>query len=190
MRINLLPPEIRERRRAEHRLGYVAIAAIIATAVLVGAWGLGFMQLRSAQAQLEAIKKQVQGAQAQADQLAPYEQRANELAQKKATLQEALRDGQDPVELFNEVSLVLPAEAWLTSMNYDGEKVTLSGTVLGAEATGYKNLEKVIVRLNDLPQLEDVWLEAHTPDFESENPAVTFSISARIVPATIVGGEL
>jgi hypothetical protein len=54
--INLLPPEILERRRAEQRIGWVALAALGVAIVLAGIWGLGYVRLQAKEDRLAEVQ--------------------------------------------------------------------------------------------------------------------------------------
>lgn len=185
MRINLLPPEILERRRAEARVGWVVLAGIVVLVLLVGAYGVGNLQRQSKQSELASIQQQIKTTTAQADQLAIFEQRATELQTRQQTATVALANRRAWATLFDEMSLVLPSDIWLLSLQADEEKgLELGGYALdSAEDSpdlGHKTMAKALVRLADLDMLSDVWLINSTKSTYAEQPVIEFSVRAQV----------
>ena len=192
MRINLLPPEILERRKAERRIGWVVIAAIGVAVVLVGVWGFGYFRLQDKQDELAQVQQLVQSTQAQADQLAVFEQRATELEGRRTTAQRALGTRRNWGKLLDELSLVLPSDVWLqTLVAAEAGGLSMNGYAVDAPGdspdAGHKSIAKTLVRLADLDDLYDVWLTSSTKSTFAEQPAIQFSITAAVVQPTVEG---
>ncbi|MHB1016469.1 MAG: hypothetical protein ACYC2X_01070 [Coriobacteriia bacterium] len=193
MRINLLPPETLERRRAEKRIGWVVLAAVGVAVVLAAVWGFSSYRVQSKLDDLATIQQQVQAANAEAAQLAIFEARAAELQQRKATVVAALGGRIDFPSIYEEVSLVLPTDAWIQTLN-SGETsgLMLSGYVVGAPDdapdAGHKALAKTLVRLADLDDLYDVWTSSSNEIEVEQQDALQFSITAKIAAPETEGG--
>jgi Tfp pilus assembly protein PilN len=191
MRVNLLPPEILERRRAEKRVGLVIVAAIGVAIVLAGVWGFSYFRLQAKQDELAALQQQVQATNAQATQLAIFEQRASELKARQETVVQALGNRRDWAKLYDEMSLVLPTDMWLLTMNAaEDNGLTLAGFAVDAPNdspdAGHKAIAKALVRLADLDSVYDVWLTSSAKTTVAEKPAIQFTITAKVVdPATV-----
>lgn len=185
MRINLLPPEILDRRKAERRIGWVVIAAIGVAIILAGVWAIGYFNLQSKQDELAAIQQQVQSTNTQATQLAIFEERASELEARSATADLALAGRRNWGKLFSEVSLVLPSEIWVQTLAADETTgLQLSGYAVDVPTdspdVGHKSMAKMLIRLADLEQLTDVWLSNSTKsEFESQ-AVIQFAVSAQV----------
>lgn len=193
MRVNLLPPEILERRRAEKRIGWVAFAAVGIAVVLALVWGFSSYRVQSKSDELAAIQQQVQAANAEAAQLAIFEQRATELQARKATVAAALGGRYDFPRLWEEISLVLPTDAWIQSLNSgEASGISMSGYVVGAPddspEAGHKALAKTLVRLADLDELYDVWTSSSNEVEIEQKDALQFSITAKIEAPESEGG--
>lgn len=190
MRINLLPPEILERRKAEKRFGWVIVAAIAIVLLLVAVWAFAQLRLQSKQDELAAIQQQVQSTTALAEQLSVFEQRAAELEARRSTADQALAARRDWGKLFNELSLVLPADIWLQVLSANEESgLDIAGYALDsptdAPDNGHKSMAKMLIRLADLEQLSDVWLTDSTKAEFLEQDVVQFTATAAVsVPAT------
>lgn len=194
MRINLLPPEILERRRAEKRVGWVVLAAIGIAVVLAGVWGFGLFNVGGKRDELASLQQQVQVTNTAAEQLAIFEERAAELETRSATAAMALGDRRDWARILDEISLVLPADMWIQTLaTAEGEGVSLNGYAIDAPAdspdVGHKAIAKALVRLADLDALYDVWLTSSLKAEFEEQPAIQFTITAKVVapPAATAG---
>lgn len=192
MRINLLPREILEQRRAEKRVGWVAAGALAVAVVLGAVWLYGDFRLNEKQNELAAIEQQMQAIQAQADQLAVFEMRASELEERRQIARSALAGRLDTARLLEEVSLVLPTDLWVETMLLD-ETAGLSIAGYAVDSTedapyvGHKAIAKGLVRLADLDTLSDVWLTNSTKTLFKEQAVIQFSITAKASPVNPEG---
>lgn len=189
MRINLLPPEILERRKAERRFGWVVVAAIVVALVLAGVWAFAFFRLQSKQDELAFIQQEVQSTNAQAGQLAIFEERAAELETRRGTAQQALSSRRNWARLFSELSMVLPSDVWVeTLLANEDSGLDISGWAVDSPSdspdVGHKTMAKMLVRLADLDQLTDVWLNTSTKSDFEEQPALEYSVTATVSEPT------
>lgn len=187
MRINLLPPEILERRKAEARVGWVALAGIMVAVLLVAAYGFGFLQRQSKQSELASVQQQTKTTTAQANQLAVFEERATELQTRQQTATTALANRRPWAALFNELSLVMPSDIWLTALTANEEDgLEINGYAVDAADdspdVGHKSMAKALVRLADLKLLTDVWLTNSAKATYAEQPVIQFSMTAKVSP--------
>lgn len=185
MRINLLPPEILERRRAERRMRYVVLAGVAVAVLLAAVWAYGFFRLEAKRQQLADIQQQVAKTRAEADQLKIFEERATELAARKQTVALALGDRRDWAKLFDEMSLVLPDDVWLQTLSAgETDGVQMLGWAIDvpndSPDLGHKSIAKTLVRLADLDQLYDVWLTNSVKQPYNERDAIQFTITAKV----------
>lgn len=194
IRVNLLPPEILEKRKAERRLTYMVAALIIVSLVLVGVWGFAMTRASSKQRTLEAKQQELQQVTQQAESLEIFEAQQTELARRKSVVQLALDARQDWAKLFDEISLVLPSDMWLSALAATTESnLQLDGFSVDATDTpdyGHKTVAKLLVRLAELEQLADVWLSNSVKTDVEEQPALQFTVTASVVkPASTARTE-
>jgi len=169
MRINLLPAELREKRKYERFYPYVFIVGGVLLAVVVLAWLALQLTASGLSDELQQTQESVNTLEAQAQAFAIFEAQESELQARQQVAAQALTGRVDMGTLLEEVSLVLPDPVWV-------EELTLNqtdGLVLNAwcpddtDATlkdGYKVIAATLVRLNALEDLYDVWLTEAASD--------------------------
>lgn len=195
MRINLLPPELLEKRQSEQRIVWVMAGALVLAVILAGVWGVGSFIENTKRDELAAMQQQAAAIQAQADQLAIFEQRAAELEERKAMVLTALGGRVDWAQLLDELSLVLPSDLWVqTMMLSEVNGVSMSGYAIDSSTDvpdlGHKAIARGLVRIADLENLSDVWLDSSAKTEFSEQDAIQFSITAKVTrPAIGVEGQ-
>lgn len=192
VRINLLPPEILQKRRAEKVFGYVGIGAVIAIVLLLIVWGIGGYLVRNANVDLQSKKDQAANFQKAAEAFAIFESKEADLASRRDVVTRALAGRVDWTRLFSELSLVLPADTWVTSLKV-AEQTTPNFDVMGRALdpqdtpdAGHKSIASCLIRLADLEQLRDVWLTTSEKDIATYEPdsVVSFQITAEVVKPT------
>jgi Tfp pilus assembly protein PilN len=179
--INLLPPEIREKRVAERRRILVGMGA----AVLLGAIGavifLMNVMLQGEQAKLSAMEKQSAGIQRAITEYQIFEKQKQDVDAKKAVVDQVTAGEVPWYKLFNEVALVIPSDVWLTAISGDEKKgVSFIGAAVDQVAdtpdSGHKPVAKWLVRLSEIPMLTDVWLTSSAKGVGT----VLFSTTAKV----------
>ncbi|MDI6712966.1 MAG: hypothetical protein QMD96_06980 [Anaerosomatales bacterium] len=193
IRVNLLPPEILEKRKAERRLAYMVAALVLVSLVLAGVWVFAFTRANAKQRDLEAKQQELQQVTAQAASLEIFEVQQAELARRRSVAQLALDARQNWAKLFDEISLVLPSDMWVSVLAATAEsKLQIDGFSVDATDTpdyGHKTVAKLLVRLAELEQLADVWLSNSVKTEVEDQPALQFTVTAGVVkPASTATG--
>ena len=208
IRINLLPPEIIERRKYERFYPYVFVATAIVLAVVLVSWGGVQLMLSARTQELQRIQESAAALEQDAAKLAVFELKEQELGRRQEAVGLALAGRRDMGRLAEEISLVLPEEVWVQTitMSQDPQVGMTAGLFapnpLGNKVTdGYKSVASTLVRLGSLELLENVWLtNAESVEYTAfqgvvteNNPAVgvvSFSVSALVAtPTADVAGE-
>ncbi|MDO8915437.1 MAG: hypothetical protein Q7W16_05075 [Coriobacteriia bacterium] len=207
IRINLLPPEIGQKRKDEHRWQWVIIGGIVAAVVFAGVFMLLQLQVSMKQGEVASVKQQaaVLGEQAQRFQI--FQEKQADLAVRRGIVASALAGRVDWSRLLSEVALVLPSDIYLIQM---GAAQPLAGAAglpgtpgqltIGGKALdvpndvpdlGYRSIAKLLSRLAELQQLDGVWLTnsvkpaAATGSIAQTDFFITFGVTAEIsAPAT------
>lgn len=167
VRVNLLPREVIERRKYEQLYRYVFIGAVGMVLIVLFAYA-GIMLLGQQKSDdLQALQEDSKQYQSQADAFGVFEAKEQELLAREQVAQTALAGRINMGMLAEEVSLVLPDEVWLGSMTIsEKDGLTLAGNTPRSTSESvdiaYKSIAKLLVRLNELPTLFDVWLVTAT----------------------------
>ncbi|MEI8081934.1 MAG: hypothetical protein WCI74_08840 [Actinomycetes bacterium] len=198
MRINLLPPEVLERRRYEKWYGYIFIVFAVLLVLILIVYGFFMFSGSQKNGDLQLLQEQSQKVQKQAEAFGVFQQKEADLATRQGIASTALAGCINMGRISEEVSLVLPDEVWLSSMKADATdpaKVTLlltGFTPFSSSHTmdvSYKSVAKTLVRLNELADVYDVWLtSAANADFTGFIlPAGTSVNPAQVVGLTVSG---
>lgn len=183
-RINLLPPEQREKASREQGIMLIVLGLVAVVLVLGAVYFLTVQKVSNKQAEVDSVQAQTVAAEQELAALKPYEA----LQQRKEDMAQWARDIYDSrviwSSIFEEVSLVIPDTVCLTQMScevpenmlagntLEGETATPTGIVLIGQAESFKEVGEFISRLGLLPQL------ANPPQLKN----------AVVVPST-AGGE-
>lgn len=167
VRVNLLPREVIERRRFEQWYRYVFIGAVGGILIVLFAYAGIYLITQQKSDDLQALQEQAKQYQSQADAFGVFEVKEQELMARAAISQTALAGRINMGMLAEEVSLVLPDEVWLNAITLSQETgVALTGNTPRSTSesmdVAYKSIAKLLVRLNELKSLYDVWLVSAT----------------------------
>jgi Tfp pilus assembly protein PilN len=190
MRINLLPPEILEKRKSERRLVYVALVAVLVLVILAGVWGVAFMRVNAKTQEVAARQQELAQTQARAAELKVFEDKSLELQRRKAVADTALMGRRNWARLFDEISLVMPTDVWATTLNAtEGQGLQIDGYAMDSPDLGHKSIAKLLVRLANLDQLFDVWLTNASKVELETSPVIQFTVTASVSQSTTASSD-
>jgi len=193
VRINLLPPEITEKRKFEQRLVWVGFAAVVVFVVLGIVWSFLLWQVSQKNAELQTNLEAANQVRSQAEAFKVFELKEGQLAARKLTAETALAQRVDWGRIVNELSLVLPSDTWLTSLQgSEVDGLNLTGQIIDSPNdvpdAGHKAVAKTLVRLSSLELLYNVWLVNSTKaeNIDADAPIIEFEMTSLVVrpPAT------
>lgn len=204
VRINLLPAEILERRRWERYYPWVFLVGGVLLVILLATWGFQQLLIAQANAELQQTKQNVTNLQAQAEAFKVFELKEAELNQRAQVAASARAAEIDMGVLAEEISLVLPEEMWVEKLvlnELTGAQLTAwtpdtvvgkysPGTQVTSLQNGYKSIAAMLVRLNSLDRLFDVWLvKAETASYQfdvegGQKQAIRLDATSKISTAT------
>lgn len=189
LRVNLLPPEVLERRRLEKWYQYIFFGffALLVLALLIAAWL--WILSESKQEELQGLYDQSAQYKKQAAAYSVFEKKQDELAEREQVVNKALAGRVNMGRLADDISLILPDEVWLAQLMVGQDTgLSLDGftplSTSHATNRGYKSVAKTLVRLDSLGDLEDVWLTAASSttfgdwqvDDDSDVPTTTVDV--------------
>ena len=199
VRINLLPPEVLEKRRFEKWYGIIFLVFLVLLVIVLVVYGYFWLSGAQKNSDLQLVQEQTQKLQEQADAFAIFEQKEADLAKRQTVATTALRGRINMGRLGEEVSLVLPDEVWLQQMvinETDGLLLTGYTPYSSSQSmdVSYKSVAKTMVRLNELDGVSDVWLtNAANAEFAGfivaegktaeSAPVVGFAVKGKVTPS-------
>lgn len=201
LRVNLLPPEIVERRRWEKFYPYVFLAFVALVGILLITAAVLFLTATQRAAELQQIEDQSAQVKKQADAYRIFETDEQNLLKREEVASTALASRVNMGKLAEELSLILPDEMWLGTLGAsEVNGLSMTGwTPLRSKQSidmGYDSVAKLLVRLSTLSDLTDSWLnlaEARLfnawksdtrSSFGTGTPTVEFSVKAGIAKPT------
>lgn len=163
VKVNLLPGEIQDKRRAEKLIlagliGMVAIAACLAGVFMYNIW-----RIDNAENDLVLLSDQVAKMESAIQELRVYEVRLAEVQKKREIVEKALADRIIWSKLLEELMIITPNDLSLATLSGNGDAVTFSGEIqdpLDAPDSGHKPVAKWLIRLGELRLQPDVWLSS------------------------------
>ncbi len=191
VRINLLPPEIAQKRKLESMLGYVVVAAVAVFAVVAIAFIFASLQLGGKEEELATVQQQAADNMAKAEDLKIFETKEQELSTLEATAELALAQRVDWGRLANELSLIVPADMWLENARaHEEDGLSLTGYALDdpddVPDLGHKAIVKLLVRLADLDLVNNVWLTNSAKQQFSVGDAPATDVIAFTIETSVV----
>jgi Tfp pilus assembly protein PilN len=117
MRVNLLPPEIRERQRLRRRVGAVTALGVILLAGMGALYFLQQLRVNDLRRDLQAQEAENNRLRAEIAQLQEFVQLQQELQATQQLLDTLLANEVRWSGVLRDISLVIPGETWLTTLN-------------------------------------------------------------------------
>lgn len=132
--VNLIPAEQRRGEHAPARTGplvYILVGALVAALVGVAALVLTGNQISERENEVATLEREDAAARAKAERLAAYVQLREMREQRVATVTSLANSRFDWERVMRELSLILPGDVWLTSLD-----ATASGETEGGGGSG------------------------------------------------------
>ena len=191
VRINLLPPEIGEKRKQERRIGLALAAGAIVYVALFLVYGILAWIVMQRNDELQSNKDLAANLQNQAEAFRIFEDKEQDLARRVSVAEVALARRAEWGRIANELSLVMPSDVWVTRISGNQEQgLTITARAVDAQTdmpdAGHKAVAKTLVRLAELDLLTNVWLISSTKGSMSlgaagEHPIIDFELKSDVV---------
>lgn len=128
VKINLLPikSELRQKALIEH----IVLASLCVVLIFILSW---FVQTsithkkESLQQEMTSTKLEIAKLTAEAGEIEKFKQQKQELEKKLNVIKDLNAKKSGPVEVLDQLSLLIPEKAWVVSMENSGNKLVLNG---------------------------------------------------------------
>lgn len=189
LNINLLPPEIWERKKGERLVVVMSLALLVLCFLLVFVYLFNAFRITLARGELSQVKADNRKVEKEIEKLKPYADKKALIEKHEKTAETAMAGEVAWTKVFNELSMVIPGDIALTAFTADTEgKVTVEGYTPDYPADtpdlGHKPVGKWIGRFMEIKQLDDVWLKfSKKEDEDTDDEAgqrIEFELNARL----------
>ncbi len=116
-KVNLLPPEVEERRRLRRLQAACAVALVLSTAAVGGLYYVEHGKVGTAQANLEQVQAETSRLQREINKLSYVTETQRALDEAQSTVQLTLGNEIRWSQYLHDISLVIPDDVWLTKLN-------------------------------------------------------------------------
>ena len=131
VKINLLPIRLELRKKA--LVEHVVLLALCIFLLLIFEWFVQATitaQRESLVREVAATKLEIKKLTAEAGEIESFKQQKQELEKKLDVIQDLNAKKAGPVEILDELSLIIPDKAWITSLSNKGDSMVLEGQAL------------------------------------------------------------
>jgi Tfp pilus assembly protein PilN len=189
--VNLIPREEGRTRRQPGAVSLTAVlGAVLVTAVLSGWFLMASSGVSDRQGELDGLRAELAAIPPPAPTPAAQTSLVAEKDARLELLGKALGARIAWDRVLREVSLVIPEDVWLETMNTNGPDPAAAPAPGQAPATGgfsitgytysHDGVARLLARLAVIPHLENVKLGSSVLEREGTRPTVKFSISATL----------
>jgi Tfp pilus assembly protein PilN len=202
MRINLLPTEIKERQRIRRRGGLVAALGVVVLAGLGAFYFLQQVRLNDLKADLTAQEAENSRLQAEIAELQEFDQQQQELAASQDLLNTLLADEVRWSGVLRDISLVIPGQTWLTTVNGQITQVEGAAETTTGETTGligqlsfngfglsHRAVALWLTRLEDVEGFANPWVSTSQKTVIGVQEVVQFTSTADLSQQILARSE-
>ncbi|MEW6188683.1 MAG: PilN domain-containing protein [Actinomycetota bacterium] len=177
--INLLPPEILGKRRAERILVYSFVGIVVLVFILFFVYTINAWVIGQEERELSAIKIENQKLEEVIAEYEIYEKKKAEVEKWEGILKTAMEGEVSWSKLLNEISMVIPSDVWLTSFKGDMN----AGINFQGYTFTHNSVAKWMVRLKEIKHLTEIWLNASEKTEVEEQEAIQFETTSQLKTA-------
>lgn len=197
-RINLLPPEMAQRRLVKRRALSLVVAGALVVALLGTVTFWRFVELGNQTERRDEAQAQVETLEDERDSLREFAELEALVSRKERTLALVMANDVEWSRILTELSMIIPEEAWLTSFGgaaavpevQEGQAPVgpSIGTVnFSAVTFEFPDVAKWIIRLQGMKSLQNVWVPSASKDALGSRQVVNFTSTAELSPGSASG---
>lgn len=199
-RINLLPPDIAQRRRARQQTSLLALVGVLIVVLLGVVWVLRQAQLNSEEDRRALAEAQVRTLEARRNALKEFADLEQTVVQKEQTLTAVMAGDVGWSRILTELAMVIPEESWLTAFSGTAAEPasartpapvtaapTLGTLTFSAVTFELPDVAKWIIRLQGMKSLQNIWVPSAARGEIGAREVVNFSSTADLSQAAESG---
>ncbi|MEO7803561.1 MAG: hypothetical protein ABIS18_03770 [Actinomycetota bacterium] len=199
-RINLVPPEVLERRRQRTQTMMLGVYGGVFLIVLFGIWLIRQGTLHNEQDRLAVAQAEVAALEIKVAALQEFAILEETVKQKRLILATAMANDIAWSRLLIELSMTIPGDSWLTSFNGVAEGAAPGAApVVGAPARlgsltfvavtidNFKGVAKWLTRLQEMKSLQTIWIPTATTADIGGREVINYGSTADLSPAAASG---
>ena len=179
--VNLLPPELIERRLAEKRVVILLAVIICYIVLLVSVYVIFQVRINQENTYLVELKHDNAQLSEKIAEFKVFEQRKAEASRREKIIETALAGDISWHKLLLKLSFIIPGEVSITGFTGDYS----AGIKLNGEARDYISVARWIVRLEEIDELADIWLSG----IQASDNEVKYDLSAQFKAALAMQQE-
>lgn len=188
-RINLLPPELAQRKRARQLLSTIGAAGIALVVLLAGVYGFQVARLAGERNRLEDQEDRNADLRAKIAELSEVDRLQRLLVQRTELMSTLTVDEVRWSVILGDISLVIPSDAWLTTftgtVNAGGADVTDGTPVLGTlnmngTTFSHTDVAKWLTRLAGVDSFTFPYLSLSAKAVIGDTPVVNFNSNVQL----------
>lgn len=192
-RINLLPPEVLKRRRAERVLVLAIVGMVALIVILFFVYGITALRVGSAKQELDDVKVERRKLEKQISSYKVYDTQKKEYNRLQGLADKAIAGEILWHRYFNDIAMVIPSDVWLTEFAGEATGVEINGTTFA-----HNSVADWLLRLSQVKDEQgkekfyNVWLDSseRTTEEGAVQRLIEFKCTAQLVgvsPATSEG---
>ena len=204
MRMNLLPPEVRQRQRTRRQTAAVIAAGVVVLAGVAALYFLQQLRLVAVNNDLEEQRNANAAIQAQIDDLRRFDELQREVEASRSMLSTLLANEILWSGVLRDVSLVIPSDVWLSGLTGDTNESgnTQVPTTPGTAGTGlvgqitfngfsldHRAVALWLARLDDVRGFANPWLSNAQKTDVGNNKVVQFTSSVDLSQQAVARGR-
>lgn len=192
LQINLLPPEIAKKRKAEKGLFFLIVAILVFVGFLISVSFLFGINVQQEETALKALQSETKGLDKQISKYNVFRERKDAIEKHEKAIKSALEKQLFWHRLLNELSMIAPQNVSVTKLSLTNDQISIS-----AYGFNHQDVAEFMVRMMDLDELKDVWIDGSkdadlefakqlgesddsTSSDESAVPGVEFTLTAKL----------
>jgi Tfp pilus assembly protein PilN len=201
VRVNLLPPEIRERQRLRRRVGAVTAVGVLLLAGIGALYFLQQLRVNDLRRDLEAQEAENNRLRAEIAELQEFVQLQQELVDTQQLLATLLANEVRWSGVLRDISLVIPGQTWLTTLNgqltqaAEGQPVAPegpSGLIGQISFNGFglshRDVALWLTRLEDVEGFANPWISVSQKTQIGAQDVVQFTSTADLSQQIVAPG--